>query len=174
MDKGIYIFQLFLSSCSTDRSISQVTGCNLWYTTLYVGNAIVLIDNTNADELAPCLMGCPSNFLGLAISLVPMTCWPVDLLRKLTLIVGCVICAVDIAKAVSESSGIIDRDGVLVGHVAALTLTLTLTLTQVRLWIQNLFLVCGDSFVLCQWFSGKIAWCDCIWVCLVFLNDTSD
>ena len=117
MDKGIYIFQLFLSSCSTDGSISQVTGCNLWYTILYVGNAIVLIDNANADELAPCLMGSPSNFITLAISLVPMTCWPVDLLqlRKLTLIVGCAICAVDIAKAVSESSGIICRDDVLVG-----------------------------------------------------------
>ena len=85
---------------------------------------------------------------------------------------GCAICVVDIAKAVSESSGIICRDDVLVGHVAALTITLTLA--QVRLWIQNLFLVCGDSFVLCQWFSGKIAWCDCIWVCLVCLNDTSD
>ena len=40
-------------------------------------------------------------------------------------------------------------------------------LTQVRLWIQNQFLVCGDSFVLCQWFSGKMEWRDCIWFSIV-------
>ena len=58
-----------------------------------------------------------------------------------------------------RSSGIC-RDDV-VGHVAAFTLT------QVRLWIQNQFLVCGDSFVLCQWFSGKMEWRNCIWFSIV-------